>query len=55
MRQGSLVVLEETRAGKKAKRTACVDKWFSTGVLQSELKCAGRLLLQCYINVIDSR
>ncbi len=32
-RQGSLVVLEETRAGKQAKCAACVDKWFSTGVL----------------------
>lgn len=39
-RQGSLVVLEETRAGKQAKHTACVDKWCSTGVLWSELKCA---------------
>lgn len=54
-RQGSLLGLEETRAGKQAKRFACVDKWFSTGVLLSELKCARRLFLQCYINVIDSR
>ncbi|KAM8762203.1 myotubularin-related protein 13 isoform 4-T4 [Acanthopagrus schlegelii] len=54
-RQGSLLGLEETRAGKQAKRSACVDKWFSTGVLLSELKCARRLFLRCYINVIDSR
>lgn len=42
-RQGSLVVLEETRAVKLANHIACIDKWFSTGILWSELKRAWRL------------
>jgi len=51
-RQGSLAVLEETRAGKQANHIACIDKWFSTDILWSVCSSVPEdfvtILYRCY-------